>query len=78
MKYIIIKLIKIYQHIPGPWHSSCRHYPTCSNYFIESVQEYGALKGSIMGIKRILKCNPVSRGGIDLVPNNKIKRKVNK
>lgn len=67
MKYVLIKLIKIYQIIPGPWHYSCRHIPTCSNYAIEAIDTYGTLKGSIMAIKRILRCNPWTASGYDPV-----------
>ena len=67
MKKILIKLIQIYQKIPGKFHNNCKFYPTCSNYAIEAIQKYGSIKGSIMAIKRIIKCNPFSKGGIDLV-----------
>ena len=67
MKYILIKLIKIYQKIPGPWHNSCRHIPTCSNYGIEAITEYGSIKGTFMAIKRILRCNPWGTSGYDPV-----------
>lgn len=67
MKYILIKLIKIYQRIPGPWHDSCRHIPTCSNYGIEAIEEYGAIKGSFLTFKRILRCNPWGTSGYDPV-----------
>lgn len=71
MKYILIKMIKIYQSIPGPWHNSCRHIPTCSNYGIESINEYGAFKGSYLTIKRILRCNPWGTYGYDPVIKEK-------
>jgi len=67
MKNILIKLIKLYQKIPGRFHNHCKYYPTCSNYAIEAINKYGSLKGSILSIKRMLKCNPFSKGGIDLV-----------
>lgn len=73
MKYILIKLIKIYQNIPGTWHNSCRHIPTCSNYAIEAITEYGSIKGTFMTLKRILKCNPWGTFGYDPV-----KKKENK
>ena len=57
MKYIAIKMIKIYQKIPGSWHYSCRHIPTCSNYAIASLEEYGFLKGTLLSLKRIIRCN---------------------
>lgn len=67
MKKILIKLIKLYQKIPGPWHCSCRFIPTCSNYAIEAIDTYGAFKGGIMAIKRILRCNPLGGSGYDPV-----------
>ena len=67
MKYILIKMIKFYQSVPGPWHNTCRHIPTCSNYAIEALNEFGALKGSHLSIKRILRCNPWGSYGYDPV-----------
>ncbi len=67
MKNILIKLIRIYQSIPGDFHNHCRFYPTCSNYAIEAINEYGSLKGSFMAIKRILRCRPFGKSGYDPV-----------
>ena len=67
MKHILIKLIRVYQKIPGSFHNSCRHIPTCSNYAIEAIDYYGSWKGSILAIKRILKCNPWGTYGYDPV-----------
>ena len=61
MKYIIIKLIKLYQLMPINSHYHCRFYPTCSNYMIEALNEYGTIKGLYLGIKRILRCNPFNK-----------------
>ena len=63
MKKIIIKIIKIYQNIPGSFHDNCKHIPTCSNYAIEALEKHGCIKGIYLTIKRILKCNPFSKGG---------------
>ena len=71
MKKVVIYLIKIYQKIPGPWHSCCKHQPTCSNYAIGVINEMGLLKGLILTIKRILKFNPFSKGGYDPIPCKK-------
>lgn len=71
MKRVLIGLIKIYQKIPGPWHYSCRHLPTCSQYGIDAINEYGSIKGSILTIKRILKCNPWGTSGYDPVKKEK-------
>jgi hypothetical protein len=70
MKRTLINLIKLYQKIPGPWHSMCRYVPTCSQYAIEAIEYYGIFKGSIMAIKRILRCNPWGSYGYDPVKKN--------
>lgn len=67
MKDLLIRIIKIYQKVPGNFHNYCRHIPTCSNYAIEAITEYGSLKGMLMSIKRILKCNPIGSKGYDPV-----------
>ena len=74
MKNIIISFIRFYQKVPGPWHSCCRHVPTCSNYAIEAIQTYGVLKGGLLSIKRILKCNPWGSYGYDPVPKKERKK----
>ena len=65
----IIKLIKLYQKIPGKWHGSCKYYPTCSAYAIEALEKHGLFKGLYLSIGRVLRCNPWSKGGYDPVPN---------
>lgn len=77
MKRILITLIKFYQKIPGNFHYSCRHIPTCSNYAIDAINEYGSIKGSFLAIKRILRCNPFFVSGYDPVikKENKMKKK---
>lgn len=74
MKYILVALINLYQLLPGPWHNSCKYIPTCSNYGIEAIKEYGSLKGGYLTIKRILRCNPISKGGYDSVPKKGVKK----
>ena len=66
-------MIDIYQKIPGPWHNSCRHIPTCSNYAKEAITYHGAFKGFFLSFKRILKCNPLGTKGFDPVPKKKEK-----
>ena len=57
---IIIKIIKLYQYVLSPYFgNNCRYLPTCSEYFIESIEEFGLLKGSFLGLKRILSCHPI-------------------
>lgn len=69
MKYLLMGFIKMYQVFISPiLPSSCRFYPTCSVYFYDSLKIHGFFKGSFLGIKRILKCNPFFEGGVDHVP----------
>ncbi len=69
MRYFIIFLIRLYQIIISPLSlGKCRFVPTCSNYAIEAIQKYGAIKGTMMSIKRISKCHPLNSGGYDPVP----------
>lgn len=73
MKKILITLIKLYQVTPLHSHSLCRYYPTCSNYTILAIEKHGCIKGIILGIKRILRCNPLGSYGIDSVPTKEEK-----
>ncbi|WP_320163785.1 membrane protein insertion efficiency factor YidD [uncultured Trichococcus sp.] len=69
MKKIFIGLIRGYQKVISPlFPPSCRYYPTCSNYAVQAIQKHGAIKGSLMGIARILRCHPFVKGGYDPVP----------
>ena len=52
----------------------CRHVPTCSNYGIEAIIIHGSLKGSILTIKRIIRCNPFGTKGFDPVPRKEVKK----
>lgn len=73
MKHILIKLIRMYQKIPGNFHQNCRHIPTCSEYGIQAIETYGSVKGSFYTIKRILRCNPWGTSGYDPIPERKKK-----
>ena len=69
MKKILIWLIEQYQHNISRWLTSkninCKFYPTCSEYTKQAIEKYGAIKGLLLGIARILRCNPFSKGGYD-------------
>ncbi|MEK6264545.1 MAG: membrane protein insertion efficiency factor YidD [Clostridium sp.] len=68
MKKIFILGIKLYRKYISPIkRPCCIFYPTCSQYTLEAIEKYGALKGSIMGIRRILRCHPFNKGGFDPV-----------
>ncbi|MEG0872515.1 MAG: membrane protein insertion efficiency factor YidD [Clostridia bacterium] len=61
-----IFLIKLYKKYLSPaLGRRCVYYPTCSEYTRQAVDKYGIIKGNVLGIIRILKCNPFSHGGVD-------------
>ena len=69
MKKIFIIIIKFYQKYFSPLKSTkCPYYPCCSQYGLEAIQKYGAIKGGALAVWRILRCNPFSKGGYDPVP----------
>jgi putative membrane protein insertion efficiency factor len=70
MKKLFIKLIVFYQKYLSALKggSTCKYVPTCSQYAIEAIEKYGALKGGLLAVWRILRCNPFSKGGFDPVP----------
>ena len=69
MRKVLIKSIEGYQKYISPLFTSsginCKYYPTCSEYTKQAIIKYGTIKGCFLGIKRILKCNPFSKGGYD-------------
>ncbi|WP_430515299.1 membrane protein insertion efficiency factor YidD [Clostridium botulinum] len=68
LKIILIHIIKFYRKYISPLKKPCcRFYPTCSKYALDAISKYGAFKGSIMAIKRILRCHPFNPGGYDPV-----------
>ena len=70
MKKILIGLVRVYQKYLSPLkgHSTCIYFPTCSQYAVEAIEKYGALKGGLLAVWRILRCNPFTKGGYDPVP----------
>ena len=72
MKRLLIGLITAYRYLLSPLLGpSCRFYPTCSAYAAEALDTHGALRGSWLAVKRILKCHPWHPGGLDPVPPRK-------
>jgi len=69
MKKILIFLIKLYRKYISPLkRTKCPYIPTCSEYGLEAIEKYGAIKGGLLAAWRILRCNPFSSGGYDPVP----------
>jgi len=68
MKKILVMGIKSYRKYISPLkRPCCIFYPTCSQYALEAIEKHGAIKGSVMGIKRIFRCHPYNKGGFDPV-----------
>lgn len=70
---LLIRLIRFYQQRLSPLkrHPTCRFTPTCSQYALEAVRIHGALKGGVLALWRVLRCNPFCKGGYDPVPPKK-------
>ncbi len=69
MKSVVLALIRLYQNtLSRVLPSTCRFYPSCSQYTYEAVAKYGFLRGGWLGIRRILRCHPFNPGGYDPVP----------
>ena len=70
MKKIMLACIRFYRKYLSALkgYSTCKFYPTCSQYALEAIEKYGAVKGGLMTAWRILRCNPFSKGGYDPVP----------
>lgn len=76
---LIIRFIGFYQKFISPFISTylgfnCRFYPSCSEYTKQAIEKYGLMKGSFLGLKRILRCHPFSQGGYDPVSEKRIKK----
>ncbi|MBQ3017427.1 MAG: membrane protein insertion efficiency factor YidD [Clostridia bacterium] len=70
MKKILIFFLKGYKKVISPlFPPACRFTPTCSEYAIEAIEKFGAIRGSLLGGYRLLRCNPFCRGGYDPVPD---------
>ena len=68
MKYLVLDLLAVYKAMVSPFlPPACRFEPTCSEYTKQAVEKYGAVKGTWMGVKRILRCQPFCKGGHDPV-----------
>ena len=71
MKFLCIKAIRFYQRFISPViGAECKYLPTCSQYTLEAIREWGVVRGILMGSYRILRCNPFSKGGFDPVKIN--------
>jgi uncharacterized protein len=68
MRFLVIDILTVYKWAISPFlPPACRFEPTCSEYARQAVEKYGAIRGTWMGVKRILRCQPFCRGGHDPV-----------
>jgi uncharacterized protein len=69
MRHVLIGLLRAYRLLISPLYGQvCRYYPSCSAYALEAVTKHGALRGSWLALRRLLRCHPWAPGGVDLVP----------
>jgi putative membrane protein insertion efficiency factor len=69
MRYALAAVIRVYQLVLSPaLPASCRYYPSCSQYAREAVLKHGIARGLYLAARRLVRCNPWSPGGVDLVP----------
>jgi len=65
----LLAAIRAYQFLLSPWiGGSCRYWPTCSEYAREAIERHGAARGSYLAARRLARCHPYGRGGVDAVP----------
>jgi putative membrane protein insertion efficiency factor len=69
LRFPLLGLIRLYQMLASPVvaPNTCRFYPSCSHYAYQAIYKYGAIKGSLLGVWRLLRCNPFNSGGYDPV-----------
>ncbi len=71
MNRVMTALLGFYKRAISPWFpASCRYVPTCSEYAAEAVARHGIFHGTVLACWRLLRCNPLGRGGFDPVPKN--------
>lgn len=73
MRWLLIALVRAYQRLVSPLLNlvsgpRCRFHPTCSAYAVQALEHHGALRGSVLAARRVMRCHPLNEGGLDPVP----------
>jgi putative membrane protein insertion efficiency factor len=69
-QWVLLLLIRFYMVCLSPlFGGACKFYPSCSNYAWEAIERHGARRGAVLAVKRLLRCHPFTKGGVDLVPD---------
>jgi putative membrane protein insertion efficiency factor len=70
---LVVLILRVYQRLISPaLGPRCRYYPSCSEYAVQAVQQFGILRGLVLASWRLLRCNPWSRGGFDPVDEQRL------
>ncbi|MEA2419128.1 MAG: uncharacterized protein QOE60_1334 [Thermoleophilaceae bacterium] len=73
LRELFLAPLHLYRRVISPaLPSHCRYYPSCSTYAVEAVRDYGVIRGSVLAAWRVMRCNPLSRGGIDHVHEQRL------
>ncbi len=73
LRKVVAAPIRAYQRLFSPvLGPRCRYYPSCSTYAVQAVEDYGILRGLVLAVWRVLRCNPLSRGGVDPVHEQRL------
>jgi len=77
MRWLAIWFIKAWRAVVSPWYGPvCKYYPSCSAYGLEALEIHGAMKGSVLTLRRLFRCHPWSSGGVDPVPGSVLERRL--
>ena len=73
VRRLLLGMFSIYHKVVSPMtRQRCNYYPTCSHYAEQAIERYGILRGLVLSSWRIMRCNPWSRGGVDLVESQRL------